>query len=213
MTIRWNRLAATAAAILIAGQAAAHHPLGGATPATFGQGLLSGVGHPMLGIDHFAFIVAMGLMAAMIGRPLLAPVAFVVASALGTLLTVGGVALPMVELVVSGSAVAAGALVLSGRRLPLAGALALFAGVGLFHGWAFGQAVVGAESTPILAYLIGLALTQWAIAAGVALFARMVWREAGQGALATRLTGAVMAGLGAAFLFEALEKMAFGPLA
>jgi urease accessory protein len=213
MMTRWNRLAAVAFATLIAGQAAAHHPLGGDAPATMIDGLLSGVGHPMLGIDHFAFIVAMGLIAAMIGRPLLAPVGFVAASALGTLLAVGGVGLPMVELVVSASAVVAGGLVLAGRRLPLAAALALFAGVGLFHGWAFGEAVVGAEPTPILAYLAGLAVTQWAIAAGVALFARLVWRETGEGAVPTRLTGAVMAGVGGAFLFEILEGMAFGPLA
>jgi urease accessory protein len=213
MITRWNRLAAVAVATLTAGQALAHHPLGGDTPATLMDGLLSGVGHPMLGIDHFAFIVAMGLMAAMIGRPLLAPVGFVVASALGTLLTVGGVALPMVELVVSASAVVVGGLVLTGRRLTLAAALALFAGAGLFHGWAFGEAVVGAEPTPILAYLAGLALTQWAIAVGVALFARLVWREAGEGAMATRLTGAVAAGVGVAFLTEVVEAMAFGPLA
>jgi urease accessory protein len=119
----------------------------------------------------------------------------------------------MVELVVSASAVVAGGLVLAGRRLPLTAALALFAGVGLFHGWAFGEAVIGAQPTPILGKLAGQAMTQWAIAAGVALFARLVWREAGEGAMATRLTGAVMAGVGGAFLFEIIEGMAFGPLA
>ena len=39
----------------------AHHMLGGRTPVTFMQGLLSGLGHPVIGIDHLAFVVAMGV--------------------------------------------------------------------------------------------------------------------------------------------------------
>ncbi len=197
------RLAAAAAAV--AAPAAAHHPLGDETPASFLDGLLSGVGHPMLGFDHFAFIVAAGLLAAMLGRVTLMPLFFVGASAMGTLLTVAGVALPLVELMVAGTATLAGALALRGRAIPLAAAAAMFAVAGLFHGWAFGEAVVGAEATPIVAYLLGLALTQWAIAVAAGLVAVRLWREAGQGALQTRLAGAVMAGIGAAFLFEVLE--------
>lgn len=205
------RLAAAFAAL--AAPVAAHHPLGGATPATFADGLLSGVGHPMLGIDHFAFIVAAGLIAAMLGRVVLAPLAFVAASAAGTLLTVTGVALPMVEPMVAGTATLAGALALRGRAIPLAAALALFGVAGLFHGWAFGEAVVGAEATPIVAYLIGLAVTQWAIAVAAGLVAARLWREAGQGAMQTRLAGAVAAGIGFAFLFEVVEGLILGPIA
>lgn len=197
----------------VAAPAMAHHPLGGGLPASFADGLLSGVGHPMLGMDHFAFIVAMGLIAAMLGRVLTLPLAFVAASATGTLLTVSGVALPLVELAVAGSATLAGALALRGRAIPLVAAAALFALAGLFHGWAFGEAVVGAEATPVTAYLIGLAGTQWAIAVATGLVATRLWREAGQGAMATRLAGAVTAGIGFTFLFDVLEGFAFGPIA
>lgn len=202
-----NTLRLAAAFAAVAAPAAAHHPLGGETPATFLDGLLSGVGHPMLGVDHFAFIVAAGLIAAMLGRVTLLPLFFVAASALGTLLTVSGVALPLVELMVAGTATLAGALALRGRAVPVAAAAALFAVAGLFHGWAFGEAVVGAEATPVVAYLIGLAVTQWAIAVAAGLVAARLWREAGQGALQTRLAGAVMAGIGFAFLFETLEGL------
>ncbi len=37
--------------------ARAHHPMGGQTPETFSQGLLSGFGHPIIGIDHLAFLI------------------------------------------------------------------------------------------------------------------------------------------------------------
>ncbi len=42
----------------------AHHLMGGHTPATFGEGILSGLGHPVIGLDHFAAVVAVGCLAA-----------------------------------------------------------------------------------------------------------------------------------------------------
>lgn len=44
----------------------AHHPMGGMTPQTFSQGLLSGLGHPIIGLDHFAFLVAAMLLASVL---------------------------------------------------------------------------------------------------------------------------------------------------
>jgi urease accessory protein len=198
---------------LLAPPALAHHPLGGATPASFTDGFLSGIGHPMLGIDHFAFIAAMGLIAAMSGRLFVAPVAFLLAAGAGVLLTAAGVALPFTEIAVAGTATLAGALVLA-RRVPgLAASLALFAVAGLFHGLAFGEAIVGAETTPLVAYLAGLGLTQYGIAVAAGLVAMKLWGETGAGAVETRLAGAVAAGVGGTFLIEALEALAFGPLA
>src|SRR5262249_58096024 len=42
----------------------AHHMMGGRTPATLGEGILSGLGHPIIGLDHFAAVVAVGCPAA-----------------------------------------------------------------------------------------------------------------------------------------------------
>src|SRR5262245_20790158 len=55
---------------LSATNASAHHVMGGRMPATFMDGLLSG--RPIIGIDHFAAVVAVGCLAAMqkAGRPL-----------------------------------------------------------------------------------------------------------------------------------------------
>ncbi|VEP17320.1 hypothetical protein H1P_590012 [Hyella patelloides LEGE 07179] len=41
----------------------AHHPFDGRTPASFVEGFLSGLGHPIVGLDHFAFVIAVGLLA------------------------------------------------------------------------------------------------------------------------------------------------------
>ena len=61
----------------------AHHVMDGATPATFVEGLLSGLGHPVIGPDHLAFLLAIGVAVGVGGPNLALPALFVVASAIG----------------------------------------------------------------------------------------------------------------------------------
>lgn len=187
--------------------------MGGATPSTLGEGLLSGLGHPIIGIDHLAFVVAVGLAAAFTPRSWLSPLAFVGATLLGCLLLLGGVVLPIVEFVISASVVLVGAAILSGRAIQAWVYAVLFAIAGLFHGFAYGEAIIGAETGTVLAYLVGFAAVQYAIALAVAYGVRALVREAGpagarQGlwnAVGPRLAGAVVAGVGLAFFLEAIE--------
>ena len=44
--------------------ALAHHVMGGRMPASFSEGLLSGFGHPIIGLDHLAAVLAVGCLAA-----------------------------------------------------------------------------------------------------------------------------------------------------
>jgi len=203
------RAAAIGLAAVAASPALAHHPLGGETPGNFLHGFLSGIGHPMIGIDHFAFIVVVGIAAAFMGHRLLTPLAFVGATAAGCLLTYAGVTLPLAEVVITASVVLLGALVVSGRKLPLAPMMALFAVAGLFHGGAYGEAIVGAEATPLLAYLLGFGLIQYGIAVAAGFAATTLARTDGAKALEPRLAGAVCAGVGFAFLVENVEGMIF----
>ena len=204
----------TSAILLFAGiavaaaPALAHHPMGGVTPFSFTTGLLSGFGHPLIGVDHFAFVVAMGFAAAFTARPLLSPLAFIVATAVGTLIHVGGTTLPMAELVISGSVVVLGAMVLSGRAYASAYPV-VFAAAGIFHGWAYGEAIIGAEATPLVAYLIGFIAVQYAVAAGVVWLTLRLWAAVEPTAIRPRLAGAVVAGVGAAFFIETVEGMVF----
>src|SRR5262245_65599030 len=63
MTARILNLAALIA-LFVADPALAHHAMDGATPTTFWHGLLSGLGHPVIGLDHLAAIIAVGCLAA-----------------------------------------------------------------------------------------------------------------------------------------------------
>ncbi len=200
---------------LAATPALAHHPLAGAPMETFTHGVLSGVGHPILGFDHLFFIVAVGIAAAFTGRALTAPLGFVAGMLGGCFLVMGGVALPAVELVIAASLVIAGAVLMSGRALSLVVCMALFGALGVFHGWAFGATLTGQEGgvggMVVLGYLIGLAATQWAIAVGAG------WAISRLGAMAAdampaRLAGGVVAGAGAFLVLEAAEGAAFAAL-
>jgi len=202
--------ALAAAMILTTGSAAlAHHPLGGITPATMTEGLLSGIGHPVIGFDHLAFVIAVGLMAAFHRNFVLMPMAFVAGTLAGAALTLAAVTLPLAEIVITGSVIVGGVVAMRGRvtDLRVAGGFAAIAG--LFHGWAYGAAIVGAEATPILAYLAGFGMVQMAIAIGVATLVNRVWRSLDAGALQPRLAGAAIAGVGVAYLVEIVEAVVF----
>ena len=176
--------------------AQAHHMMGGRTPATFMEGLLSGLGHPVIGIDHLAFIVAMGVAVGVAGLNLAMPVLFIAASALGVAAHVRGVTLPGAEVLVALSVLLAGATIAFGRSIQAWAWGALFAIAGLFHGYAFGESIFGAEASPLGAYLVGLVIIQAALATGVALLAR----RSGAAAVTPRLAGAAIAGIGFAIL-------------
>jgi urease accessory protein len=177
-----------------ASPASAHHMMDGELPSTFTQGLLSGLGHPVIGLDHLAFLIAIGVAVGVGGLSLALPIVFVAASALGVALHVLEFDLPGVEFIVAASVVLIGALVASGRALPLAAWAALFGLAGIAHGYAYGESIVGAEPAPLWAYLIGLVVIQSALSVGVAL----ITRRAGESvsAIAPRLAGAVVVGVG-----------------
>ena len=204
MSLRLLRRAALAVATLLCmtASASAHHVMGGKTPATFFEGLISGLGHPVIGPDHLAFLLAIGVAVGVGGLNLVLPALFVIASAIGVTLHVNGVNLPGAEIVVAVSVLFAGFLIARGRALPVSLWAILFAAAGLFHGYAFGESIFGAERSPLHAYLLGLIIVQSVLTVGTALFVRR--RAGGVSAIAPRLAGAVIIGVGLATLIAQL---------
>ena len=76
-------VAIVATDLLITAPAFAHHPLDGRLPANVFEGVMSGFGHPILGFDHLAFVIASGLIALKITGGILIPLAFVIATGIG----------------------------------------------------------------------------------------------------------------------------------
>ena len=191
------------ALFLFAAQPAiAHHPFGGKTPDNFLEGILSGMGHPIIGPDHFAFVVAIGLLAAIKSKQgIFLPIAFVVATIAGTIVHLLALDLPAPELIISASVLILGIFLAMKESPNLGWLLGTAAIAGLFHGYAYGEAIVGAEMTPLIAYLGGFALIQLAIALAAFKIARLALKKvAEQPALALRFAGFTISGIGAAFL-------------
>lgn len=194
-------LIALAAGGLMAEPAFAHHVMDGSLPKTFTDGLLSGLGHPIIGLDHFAAVVAVGCLAAAHRAGSLLAVGFVVAMIAGVAAHLQGATVPGAEILVALSVVVLGSILLTHREMKAGAALALFAAVGLLHGYALGESIFGAEQTPLLAYLIGLAVIQSAIALAAMRVARLM---AQPDAMRLRLVGAGIAGMGIAILVQQL---------
>ena len=148
--------------------AAAHHPMDGAMPETLWQGFASGIGHPVIGLDHLAFLLAAGVLAAALprGDAFRAMAGFLAAGMVGLTLHMAGIGLGMTEALVATSVLLTGLALLVAKRVSAPALLAGFALAGLFHGHAFAEAVIGAEATPIIAYLAGLAVIQGALILG-----------------------------------------------
>lgn len=155
-----------AAAMLYANTAMAHHVMDGETPETAMQGLLSGFAHPVIGWDHLLFIIGVGLFAGLHKRAFMLPVLYLGGMFAGLVAMLSGLTSPMAETLVALSMIIVGLCVVRYRAVPWFAAAILFAGLGTFHGYAFGGGIVGAEQSPILAYLAGLMAVQYAICAG-----------------------------------------------
>jgi urease accessory protein len=150
----------------------------------------------VLGLDHLAFLVAAGLLAAIYRRGAFIPIAFVAASLAGTGLQSLTWMLPAPESLVSISVLLFGALLVAGpQSVPIVVALASAAGI--FHGYAYGQSIVGAGMTPLWVYLLGLALVQTSIGLSIRGVAQRAFRPApGMGSLTLRWAGFVVCAVG-----------------
>ncbi|MBO1350668.1 MAG: HupE/UreJ family protein [Hormoscilla sp. GUM202] len=185
--------------------AIAHHAFDGSTPTNFFEGFLSGLAHPVIGLDHFAFVVALGLLSAIEKQGFLIPVTFVLAAIGGTGLHLMGLDLPLPEVVISASVLAFG-IMLAMKDRPQAIALAVLGAIaGIFHGYAYGESVVGAEMTPLVAYLAGFTIIQLIVAL-IAYKIGKFWMHKfiEQPLLNLRFAGFTICGAGAAFLAGAI---------
>ncbi len=185
---------------LLAAPALAHHPLDGRLPSSAFEGLMSGLAHPVLGPDHFLFVLAIGALAATRARGWWMPVAFVMTSFCGSLLHLNGVDVPLLEIMVSGSLLLAGWLLARSQQTALAVMVVLGAIAGIFHGYAYAEAIFGAEMTPLTAYLTGLTVVQLGITLGICLGAKQLMQATGTSTNLLRYAGFTFFGAGIAFL-------------
>jgi urease accessory protein len=150
--------------------ASAHHAIAGRTPANLFEGLLSGFAHPIIGLDHFLGVIATGLIAVGQTLGILLPISFVLTTLAGTGIHLLGWNLPIPEIMIALSVIIFGGILILKQntfKIPQLQQLAfvsITAIAGVFHGYAYGESIIGAEMTPLFAYLIGFTLIQLVIA-------------------------------------------------
>jgi len=181
--------------------ALAHHVTGYAMPATAMAGFLSGIGHPLIGVDHLLFVVGAGVLAAHFERGFILPPVFVIASAFAVLVRYLGADLALGELPIAASLVILGAMMLA-ARIPGEGVVAvLFLAAGTLHGHALAGSIIGAERTPLICYLAGLAVIQCIVS--LAVWRVAVWSAARYPKLPMRQIAGMITGI-AGLVFSGL---------
>lgn len=151
------------------------------------HGFTGGLLHPLTGLDHLLAMIAVGLFAARVTRPMVPVTTFVGAMALGLFSSLG---LAPIELGLALSVVALGLLVVLHARsgaLPLV----LIGVAGLLHGHAHGAESVG----PALPFAAGALLSTLALHLAGVVIARHVRVEL------VRLGGGLIAMAGLVFAF------------
>ena len=146
-------VALAVAFLLLAASAGTAH-----TGEAAGDGFVTGFLHPLLGWDHVAAMVAVGLWGAFLGAPAiwLLPVTFPLVMAFGGALGVAGVPVPGIEAGIAASGLVMGLAILLAFRPPLIAAAVVVAFFAIFHGHAHGTEMPGAASP--LAYAAGFVI-------------------------------------------------------
>jgi urease accessory protein len=165
-------------------------------------GFLTGLAHPVSGLDHVLAMIAVGLWGAQLGAPALwlLPVTFPLVMAFGGFLGLLGIPLPGVEAGIALSALALGLAVATSWRPPLVLAAVLVAVFAVFHGHAHGTELPEGQSG--LTYSIGFVVATGLLhLAGIGIGVIQRW-PAGQRVL--RVLGAGVAAGGVYFLWRSL---------
>lgn len=163
-----------------------------------GGGFISGIAHPVFGLDHVVAMVAVGIWGAQLGAPAIwvLPVTFPLVMAFGGVLGGLGIPIPGIEVGIAASAIALGGMILFAARPPLWMAAVLVGIFAIFHGHAHGAELP--ESANAIAYAVGFVVATGSLhALGIVIGIANRWR---QGARALRAGGALIAATGLYFL-------------
>ena len=165
-------------------------------------GFLSGLSHPVSGLDHIAAMIAVGLWGSQLRKPAVwvLPVMFPMVMAFGAFLALVGLGLPGVEIGIALSAVVLGAMVLMETRVPLAVSVLFVSVFAVFHGQAHGTELPADQNS--LVYSVGFVVSTGMLhGIGIAIGAIHNWK--GGGLVVRALGGAILAG-GLYFLWRAV---------
>ncbi len=164
----------------------------------YGGGFVAGFTHPILGWDHVAAMVAVGLWGAFLGAPAIwiLPVVFPLVMALGAVAGIIGIPIPAIETGIALSAVVLGLMIIFALRPPLWICAVIVGAFAIFHGYAHGTELPATVNA--FAYAVGFVISTGLLhLIGIAFGLLVRWPA---GKMAVRGAGGVIALAGVAFL-------------
>lgn len=164
----------------------------------YGGGFGAGFAHPILGWDHVAAMVAVGLWGAFLGAPAiwLLPIVFPLVMALGAAAGVMGIPVPGIETGIAMSAVVLGLMIVFAVRPPLWVAAVIVGVFAVFHGYAHGAELPSTANA--FAFALGFVIATGLLhLAGIGLGTLTKWPA---GRVAVRGAGGLISLAGVAFL-------------
>ncbi len=168
------------------------------TGAGVAGGFSSGFTHPLMGTDHVTAMIAVGILGAFLGRPAiwLLPVLFPLVMALGGVMGLLGLPIPMIEPGIAASSIVLGSLIALALKPPLWVAGLLVAIFAIFHGYAHGAELP--EAANPLAYSLGFVIATGLLhLVGIAIGELVRWPV---GKTVARVAGGMIALAGVGFL-------------
>ncbi|MBO9451413.1 HupE/UreJ family protein [Tropicibacter sp. R16_0] len=164
----------------------------------YGGGFVAGFTHPVLGWDHVAAMVAVGLWGAFLGAPAIwtLPIVFPLVMALGAVAGIVGIPVPGVETGIALSAVVLGLMIVFALK-PAVWISAVIVGVfAIFHGYAHGTELPATVNA--FAYAVGFVIATGLLhLCGIAFGMLVKWPV---GRVAVRGAGGLISLAGLAFL-------------
>jgi urease accessory protein len=175
-------------------------------PTTLLEGLLSGITHPVLGLDHLTFMVAIGLAAALAPASLLIIACFVAASLAGTVVHAANFNFAYSEQLVAITIILGGLLLLMGYGSKRLVWLPFALVAGLIHGYAFGETIVGGNLDVTAAYMLGVLGVVVVIPVAAMLVISKGLKISEAQSISVRATGGVIAMIGIYLLVALLHS-------
>ena len=164
----------------------------------YGGGFVAGFTHPILGWDHVAAMVAVGLWGAFLGAPAIwiLPVVFPLIMAFGAVAGILGIPIPAIETGIALSAVVLGIMIVFALRPPIWVCAVIVGAFAIFHGYAHGTELPA--SVNAFAYAAGFVISTGLLhLIGIAFGLLVRWPA---GRIAVRGVGGLIAFAGIAFL-------------
>ncbi|MDK3071478.1 HupE/UreJ family protein [Sedimentitalea sp. JM2-8] len=164
----------------------------------YGGGFVAGFTHPILGWDHVAAMVAVGLWGAFLGAPAIwiLPVVFPLVMAFGAVAGIIGIPVPAIETGIALSAVVLGLMIVFALKPPIWMSAVIVGAFAIFHGYAHGTELPATVNP--FAYAVGFVISTGLLhLAGIAFGLLIRWPA---GRVAVRGAGGLIAFAGIAFL-------------